>query len=202
MNLFRSIRCCLFALIIMPTFFYGQTGNDSDSSSLTIMLHRGWNWISFPTAGCDRNKPTRVYDLFKDMDTWPPDLLYLEYTSPGGPIMFNSYNALCGWEQMGVLTEIFGDRGYKLLIYPRERDSVTLKLAGKLTDSQTIVTLEKGNNWVSYSGLNPSYPEQCIPEEILKHLLQVKTQYLVDDPCYKQGYFLVLKRSYYTFQVW
>lgn len=170
------IAVWLFILVILQTYTYGQSANTSDSSSITISLHRGWNWISFPTAGVERNKPALVYDLFKNLEPWPPELLFLEFALPSGPLMYINYEMGC-WQAMGALTEIVAGHGYKLLLYPMEGDSAKLHLTGTLIDEQIPVKLEKGSNWVSFFGRNPAYPEQCIPENVFQYILQIKTQY-------------------------
>jgi hypothetical protein len=176
MQLFRNLAFCLFLFPWCLMQAHSQSDSIHSIKTYSLTFRRGWNWTSFPTAGYNRNKPALVYDLFKGMDPWPPDLLFLQYSSPTGPIMFINYT-MCGWEQAGSLTEIFADRGYKLLVYPMDGDSVKLNLTGTLPDKQTLVTLEKGNNWVSYFSINPAYPEQCIPEDVLRHIFQIKTQY-------------------------
>ncbi|MEZ5083041.1 MAG: FlgD immunoglobulin-like domain containing protein [Bacteroidales bacterium] len=172
-SILNPVLVSIGLFIIINSF--GQVNKESNSETFTFKP--GWTWLSFPRLERYKDKPFDAIPLLKRIDPWPPDYLEMTYAPEGiipEYIIYNPFNG--GWDPNSNLNEIKSTRGYKLY-YEDIAEKITIRLEGAKLDYNTEIDLVEGDNWVGYFLDKNLYPQECLPPDLWKDLVQIKTQY-------------------------
>ncbi|MCF6238994.1 MAG: class II glutamine amidotransferase, partial [Candidatus Marinimicrobia bacterium] len=141
--------------VVFPDF------NVNASTVEVKQLSSSWNWVGFPVLEVDNTSITTV------LETVSPNAQRVDYS--GG---FTLYSEGTGWDPDIDLASI---AGYKLLM-SEEADYYNLQAVGTRVASETQITLNQGENWVSYFIQEDQEPLDALPANVLDRLVSLKAQ--------------------------
>lgn len=101
----------------------------------TILLKKGWNWISLNVKNSDMS----VKNILGSLKSAPGDLIKTLRNNA-----YNQYSAGMGW--VGTIDSISLYAGYMISVAHDD----TLRVLGQIQEKTQLVQLNKGWNWMSY----------------------------------------------------
>ncbi|NOX86887.1 MAG: hypothetical protein GXO86_13140, partial [Chlorobi bacterium] len=125
----KKLTFFLFLIIVISL----SAQQNNDTVSVDLVLHPGYNWISFPRVEVNDHRPADVVKVLQSIHPFP-DFMFLKGLPDRSPIpVFTSFDMSCF---AGNLISLENTRGYKLELPkdPRGSKSYILEMQGNLPD--------------------------------------------------------------------
>ncbi len=132
----------------------------------SIYFKTGWNWVGFPRL--TNNDATSSESVMEPLMPYADEVFFEDED-------YMLWNTEYQYWDINGLEHFRSTEGYKINMTDHAI-RYYMPVKGAVIDTEAQITLHPGENWVCYFHPFFRHPSDAIPEEVLEHLLSIKTQ--------------------------